>query len=113
MGVRTVCTYHATFIVNSIGHTWGHQAWNTKDMSRNVWYLALVTFGEGWHNNHHAFEFSARHGLDWWQLDITFYVIKILEYLGFATDVKVPSEKHKRKRMALKEGIEAAETPTA
>lgn len=64
-------------------------------------WLGLVALGEGWHNNHHAFEYSARQGLEWWQIDLTWYIIKFLEALGLATDVKVPSEAH-RKRMALK-----------
>lgn len=101
MGVRTVWGYHNTFIVNSIGHHYGHEAWNTGDLSKNIWYLSLVSFGDSWHNNHHAFEYSARHGLEWWQIDQTWYMIKLLEYLGLATDVKVPSEKDKQ-RLSLK-----------
>jgi stearoyl-CoA desaturase (delta-9 desaturase) len=57
--------------------------------------VGILAWGEGWHNNHHAFEFSARHGLEWWQLDITWYVIKGLQTLGLATNVKLPSEKQK------------------
>lgn len=103
MGVRTVWGYHTTWAVNSICHTWGHQVWNTGDLSRNNWCLSLVTFGESWHNNHHAFEYSARHGLEWWQFDLTWYVIKILEYLGLATDVKLPSKKHMQRLSFEKE----------
>ncbi|KAF9621749.1 hypothetical protein IFM89_027603 [Coptis chinensis] len=97
-GVSTVWGYHVTFSVNSVCHIWGHQAWNTGDLSKNNWFVALFTFGEGWHNNHHAFEFSARHGLEWWQLDTTWYVIKLLEHFGLATNVKVPSKIHKHKK---------------
>ncbi|CAM8994915.1 unnamed protein product [Rhodiola kirilowii] len=69
-------------------------SWNTGDSSRNNWWVAILTFGEGWHNNHHAFEYSARHGLDWWQLDVTWWIIRVLEALGLATDVKLPTEAH-------------------
>ncbi|KAL5707012.1 hypothetical protein ACHQM5_025113 [Ranunculus cassubicifolius] len=100
MGVRTVLVYHCTFALNSVCHTWGHQAWNSGDLSKNNWLLCLVTFGESWHNNHHAFDYSARQGLEWWQIDLTWYIIKLLEYLGLATDVKLPSESQK-KRMSF------------
>ncbi|KAL2539323.1 Palmitoyl-monogalactosyldiacylglycerol delta-7 desaturase [Abeliophyllum distichum] len=100
MGVRTVFVYHGTWLVNSASHTWGKQAWNTGDLSKNNWWLALITFGEGWHNNHHAFEYSARQGLEWWQIDITWYVIRLLEAIGLATDVKLPTSTQKQ-RMAF------------
>ncbi|KAL5719721.1 hypothetical protein ACHQM5_012466 [Ranunculus cassubicifolius] len=97
MGVRTVWTYHVTFAVNSVCHTWGRRVWNTPDLSKNTWWLCLATFGESWHNNHHAFDYSARHGLEWWQIDLPWYVIKLLEYLGLATDVKLPTGAHKQR----------------
>ncbi|KAL5730913.1 hypothetical protein ACHQM5_003696 [Ranunculus cassubicifolius] len=97
MGVRIVYLYHITFAINSICHTWGHKAWNTADSSKNNWLLCILSFGESWHNNHHAFEYSARQGLEWWQIDLTWYVIKLLEYLGLATDLKLPSEAHKER----------------
>ncbi|GMI91879.1 FATTY ACID DESATURASE B, fatty acid desaturase 5 [Hibiscus trionum] len=97
MGARIVYVNHAAFLVNSVSHVWGKQAWNTGDLSRNNWWLALITLGEGWHNNHHAFEYSARHGLEWWQFDPTWYVIRFLQIVGLATDVKLPSEDHKQK----------------
>ncbi|KAH1085123.1 hypothetical protein AAZX31_07G028400 [Glycine max] len=100
MGVRIVWVYHITWFVNSACHVWGNQAWNTRELSRNNWWVALLAFGEGWHNNHHAFEYSARHGLEWWQLDMTWYVVRFLEAIGLATDVKLPTESHKQK-MAL------------
>ncbi|KAL6137761.1 hypothetical protein ACLB2K_063050 [Fragaria x ananassa] len=100
MGVRIIWVYHITWLVNSACHVWGEQAWNTGDLSRNNWWVALLAFGEGWHNNHHAFEYSARHGLNWWQLDMTWYVVRLLQAIGLATDVKVPSEVQKQ-RMAL------------
>ncbi|KAL5723386.1 hypothetical protein ACHQM5_006792 [Ranunculus cassubicifolius] len=105
MGVANCWGYHVTFLVNSVCHTWGHQAWNTKDLSKNNWLVAMVTFGEGWHNNHHAFEYSARQGLEWWQIDMTWWVIKVLEHLGLATNVKIPTEIQKEK-MSFKKNDE-------
>ncbi|XP_071733450.1 palmitoyl-monogalactosyldiacylglycerol delta-7 desaturase, chloroplastic-like [Rutidosis leptorrhynchoides] len=98
MGVAMTFGYHTTFLVNSACHIWGYQAWNTGDLSKNNWWVAILTFGEGWHNNHHAFEFSARHGLEWWQIDCGWYVIRFLEIVGLATDVKLPTEAHKLKK---------------
>lgn len=99
LGVATVVRSHTTFLVNSVCHIWGTRAWNTPDFSKNNWWVAIITFGEGWHNNHHAFEFSARHGLEWWQLDVTWYLIRFLKAIGLATNVKLPTEAQK-KRMA-------------
>ncbi|KAK6148976.1 hypothetical protein DH2020_016501 [Rehmannia glutinosa] len=100
MGVRIVWVYHITWLVNSACHVWGKQAWNTGDLSRNNWWVALLAFGEGWHNNHHAFEYSARHGLEWWQFDMTWYLVWLLQAIGLATDVKLPTTPHKQ-RMAI------------
>ncbi|KAL5697951.1 hypothetical protein ACHQM5_029047 [Ranunculus cassubicifolius] len=99
MGVRIVWVYHITWLVNSACHVWGSQSWNTGDLSRNNWWVALLAFGEGWHNNHHAFEFSARHGLEWWEIDLTWYTVRILQALGLATDVKIPSEAQKQRML--------------
>ncbi|MCL7022573.1 hypothetical protein MKW94_015906 [Papaver nudicaule] len=99
MGVRMTYGHHATFIINSVCHIWGNRPYNTKDLSKNNWLANLFNgSGEGWHNNHHAFEFSARLGLEWWQLDLPWYIIKILESLGLATDVKVPTDIQKLKK---------------
>jgi stearoyl-CoA desaturase (delta-9 desaturase) len=95
--LRAVWVYHITWFVNSASHVWGYQTYNTGDLSRNNWWVGLLAFGEGWHNNHHAFEFSARHGLEWWQLDMTWLTICALEKLGLASNVKLPSEKQKAK----------------
>ncbi|KAF3608627.1 hypothetical protein DY000_02044568 [Brassica cretica] len=96
-GVGGVLGYHVTWLVASVGHTWGSRPWKTNDTSHNVWWLSLVTMGDSWHNNHHAFEWSARQGLEWWQIDITWYLIRLFEVLGLATDVKLPSESQKQK----------------
>jgi stearoyl-CoA desaturase (delta-9 desaturase) len=94
MAVRVVWVYHITWFVNSASHVWGSQSWNTGDLSRNNWWVALLAFGEGWHNNHHAFEYSARHGLEWWQFDPTWYIILAMEKLGLASKVKLPRADH-------------------
>ncbi|CAL1356757.1 unnamed protein product [Linum trigynum] len=101
MGFRVVLCHHLTWLVNSAAHTWGTQAWNTNDLSRNNWWVAMMTFGEGWHNNHHAFNSSARHGLEWWQIDVTWYVVKFLQVVGLASDVKIPTRLQMEK-MAIK-----------
>lgn len=82
---------HMTWLVNSVVHIWGDQPYNSQDNSRNNALVALFVFGEGWHNNHHAFEYSAAHGLEWWQVDPSYMVICGLEKLGLAWDVKRPS----------------------
>ncbi|MBI2945022.1 MAG: fatty acid desaturase [Candidatus Wallbacteria bacterium] len=89
--VRLVFTDHMTWFVNSAGHALGYQAYRTGDLSTNCFWTALVSFGEGWHNNHHAHPASARHGLAWWQLDFTYLVIRALESLGLAWSVRLPS----------------------
>lgn len=93
--LRVAWVWHVTWFVNSASHCWGTQSYNTGDLSRNNWWVGLLAFGEGWHNNHHAFEFSARHGLQWWQFDMTWIVISTLKALGLASNVKLPSEKQK------------------
>ncbi len=85
--VRIFLVHHFTFSVNSICHTFGKREFETNDRSRNQWLVALLAFGEGWHNNHHAFPRSAFHGLHWWQLDFSGYVIWTLERLGLAHEV--------------------------
>ena len=89
--VRQFLTHHVTWSVNSVCHTFGKRAFDTNDASRNEWIVGLLGFGEGWHNNHHAFPRSAFHGLRWWQFDLAGYVIRLLERLGLAHDVyRVP-----------------------
>ena len=95
--LRLCWVYHITWFVNSAAHVWGGQTYNTGDQSRNNWWVGILAFGEGWHNNHHAFEFSARHGLEWWQLDMSWYFIRSLELAGLAWDVKLPSEQQRAK----------------
>jgi stearoyl-CoA desaturase (delta-9 desaturase) len=88
--VRTVLVLHTTWLVNSAAHIWGYRTHATRDKSTNLWWVALLTYGEGWHNNHHAFQTSARHGLAWWELDPTYMAVWVLEKLGIAYNVKRP-----------------------
>ena len=85
--VRTALTHHITWSINSICHIFGFQSFETNDQSRNNWIFGLLGFGEGWHNNHHAFPTSAEHGLEWWQIDPSAYLIKFLEKVGLVWDV--------------------------
>jgi stearoyl-CoA desaturase (delta-9 desaturase) len=80
---------HATWLVNSATHLWGQRRFQTRDDSRNNWFVAAMSFGEGWHNNHHAHPTSARHGLAWYEVDIAWMTIRLLEKVGLAKSVKV------------------------
>ena len=86
--VSTIMLYHATYTINSIAHRLGTRRFNTKDDSRNNAVLALLTLGEGWHNNHHHYSGSVRQGFVWWEIDITFYLLKIMSWLGLVWDLK-------------------------
>ncbi len=86
--LRTTLGLHATWLVNSATHLWGRRRFETRDDSRNNWWVALLTFGEGWHNNHHAHPTSAAHGLAWYEVDLTYLHIRALELMGLATDVR-------------------------
>jgi len=88
--VRVFIAYHGTWALNSLTHVVGKRSFRTTDHSHNISWLALLTLGEGWHNNHHAFPYSAVLGLKWWQLDISALVIRTLEHLGLAWDVRTP-----------------------
>ena len=89
--LRTVVVWHITWLVNSATHVWGYRNYNTPDVSRNNMLIALLTSGEGWHNNHHADSRSARHGHKWWELDLTWLTIRLLMLLGLAKNVALPS----------------------
>jgi stearoyl-CoA desaturase (Delta-9 desaturase) len=107
--VRIFLTHHVTWSVNSVCHTLGRRPYATNDASRNEWVVGLLAFGEGWHNNHHAFPRSAFHGLRWWQLDLSGLLIATLEKLGLATDVyRIPPDllaRQARKTAALREAV--------
>ena len=83
--VRTIFVLHTTWLVNSATHIWGYRTHETRDSSTNLWWVALLTYGEGWHNNHHAFQTSARHGLRWWEVDMTYVAIRLMDALAWPT----------------------------
>lgn len=93
--LRQVAVYHGTWFVNSATHVWGYRNYKTRDQSRNNWWVAFLSYGEGWHNNHHAYQRLARHGHRAWEIDITYAMIWTMKKLGLAKDVqdKVPSSK--------------------
>ena len=91
---RTTYGLHCTWLVNSATHLWGSRRFKTRDDSRNSFWVAMMTFGEGWHNNHHAHPVSARHGLAWYEVDINWIGIRVLKALGLAWDVKVAKLEH-------------------
>lgn len=86
--ISTVLLYHATFSINSLAHRWGKQRYETGDESRNNFWLALLTLGEGWHNNHHHYPVSARQGFYWWEIDITWYLLRLMSSAGLIWDLK-------------------------
>jgi stearoyl-CoA desaturase (delta-9 desaturase) len=86
--VSTVVLFHATVTINSLAHRFGRRRYATRDDSRNNWLLALLTFGEGWHNNHHHFPGAARQGVAWWELDLTWYLLRAMAALGLVWDLK-------------------------
>lgn len=89
----TVVLWHATFTINSLSHVYGKQRFDSGDDSRNNWLLALLTFGEGWHNNHHYHMSSTRQGFYWWEVDLTYYVLKVLSWFGIVWDLREPTQK--------------------
>jgi stearoyl-CoA desaturase (Delta-9 desaturase) len=86
----TVLLYHGTFCINSLAHVSGSKRYVTGDDSRNNWLLAIVTLGEGWHNNHHAYQSSVRQGFKWWEVDLAYYVLKAMSWAGLIWDLKTP-----------------------
>jgi stearoyl-CoA desaturase (delta-9 desaturase) len=97
--VATVVLYHGTFLINSLSHIWGSRRFPTPDESRNNFVLALVTLGEGWHNNHHYFMSSVRQGIRWWEIDVTYYVLKALSWIGIARELR-PFREHENEERA-------------
>ena len=94
--ISTVVLYHATFSINSLAHAFGRRRYETRDDSRNNFWLALITLGEGWHNNHHHYPASARQGFFWWEVDLTYYGLKLMESIGLVWDLRgVPEQRRK------------------
>ncbi len=97
--LKTVVGWHFTWLVNSATHLWGTRRFETRDDSRNNALIAAITWGEGWHNNHHAYPRSAKHGLAWYEFDINWITIRLFEAVGLVTDVYAYSEKEKKGRI--------------
>lgn len=88
----TFLLWHGTFTINSLAHVWGSRRYKTKDTSRNNAWLGFVTLGEGWHNNHHFYASTANNGFFWWEIDITYYVLRLLEKMGIVWDLRTPPQ---------------------
>lgn len=109
IALRTVLLYHATWFVNSASHTWGYRNFATEDGSKNNWWVAVLSFGEGWHNNHHAQQRSAAHGMRWWELDITYLAILAMEQVGLAWEVVRPKRPVRKGREIVASGMPRVE----
>jgi stearoyl-CoA desaturase (delta-9 desaturase) len=105
----TVVVWHGTFTINSLAHLWGKRRYKTEDTSRNNLWLALLTMGEGWHNNHHHFMNSTRQGFFWWEIDMTYYILKAMSWVGLVWDLKEPPAKV----YADAKGLPESEAPDA
>lgn len=90
MCLRAVLLWHSTWFINSVTHLWGYRRFDCADNSRNLWWAAILTYGEGWHNNHHAHPHVAKAGWCWWELDVTWWAIRTLQILGLARKVVMP-----------------------
>jgi stearoyl-CoA desaturase (delta-9 desaturase) len=101
----TVAVYHGTFCINSLAHVHGKKRYVTGDDSRNNWLLAIFTMGEGWHNNHHAFQSSVRQGFRWYEWDPTYYILKAMSWVGLVWDLRMPPKKVVRNEHGLGVGV--------
>ena len=102
--VRSVFVLHSTWLVNSASHVWGYRSHSTRDRSTNLWWVALFTYGEGWHNNHHAYQTSARHGLRWWEIDMTYIVDPGHEIVPYRLQHPLAENPHEHGRNRLAVG---------
>jgi len=100
--VSTVILWHGTFTINSLSHVFGSQRYETGDTSKNNWVLAIITLGEGWHNNHHAHASATANGFFWYEYDPTYYVVRLLAFLGVATRLKQPAWEMLEKKLVSK-----------
>ena len=107
--LRLAVGLNATWFVNSAAHTWGYRTYDTPEGSTNLWWVGLIAWGEGWHNNHHAFQRSARHGWQWWELDATWLMIRALVAVGLARNIQLLPASAERFRLDRLEG--AVEAP--
>ncbi|MEE2718616.1 MAG: fatty acid desaturase [Planctomycetota bacterium] len=106
--VRVFFEHHVTWSVNSVCHIWGAQPYDSRDHSRNNVLVGVLALGEGWHNNHHAFPTSARHGLTWWQFDASWMLLKAMSLVGMASNLKTPSAQRKQRALASRPTDESA-----
>ncbi len=90
--ISTVCVYHAVWSANSFCHRYGSRRFETRDQSRNNFFVSLITLGDGWHHNHHHCPYSARHGFHWWEVDINFGILKLLSSFGIVWDLRMPAK---------------------
>lgn len=97
--LSTTLLYHGTFSINSLMHLWGRRRYVTTDTSRNSLLLALITMGEGWHNNHHYYQSSANQGFFWWEIDLSYYLLKLMSGLGLVHDLRKPSARTLTRRL--------------
>ncbi|AKS42277.1 acyl-CoA desaturase [Wenzhouxiangella marina] len=98
--ISTVVLIHVTLTINSLAHLWGRRRYATRDDSRNNWFLALLTLGEGWHNNHHHYPGSARQGFYWWEIDLSYYLLKMMSWVGLVRGLKpVPVQLRNARRI--------------
>ncbi|MBY0403852.1 MAG: acyl-CoA desaturase, partial [Cyanobacteria bacterium] len=102
---------HITWLVNSVAHVWGYRTYETGDTSRNNWWVAILTFGEGWHNNHHADQRAAKSGHEWYEIDVTYRIIQVMERLGLAFDIARPSKRLETIRILASEKIPPSNHP--
>jgi len=100
MGVGTVLLWHCTFFINSLAHVWGTRRYDTTDTSRNNFLLALVTMGEGWHNNHHYYMNAANQGFFWWEVDVSYYILRVLCWVRVVRELRVPPSHVLRPRLS-------------
>jgi stearoyl-CoA desaturase (delta-9 desaturase) len=103
--ISTTILYHGVFTINSLAHMFGSRRFDTPDDSRNNWFLAIITLGEGWHNNHHRFLASERQGFYWWEIDIAHYILKSLSFVGIVWDLKTPPRSIYQEAEAKKLGL--------
>ncbi len=101
--VSTTFLWHGTFTINSLTHVWGNRRYQTTDNSRNNLFLALITMGEGWHNNHHYYQRSVKQGFFWWEIDVTYYVLRMMSWVGLVWDLHTPPLK-------IRDAYKSAET---
>jgi stearoyl-CoA desaturase (delta-9 desaturase) len=109
MCIRLVATYHITWFVNSASHLWGYKNFLSNDLATNNWWVALVSYGEGWHNNHHAFPTSARHGMKKWEIDFSYMILRTMKAIGLAWDLYVPSPEQMAAKVLPKNPMQQTE----